>query len=102
MMKPRIEVPQDELARFCRANHIKKLSLFGSILREDFDAESDVDVLVEFEPGHVPGLGFVSMESELSKLLGRRVDLVTPKFLNRRIRDKVLESAVVQYAGSWP
>ncbi len=59
-----------------------------------------MDVLVEFEPGHVPGLGFVSMESELSQLLGRRVDLVTPKFLNRRIRDKVLESAVVQYAGS--
>ncbi len=100
MMKPRIEVPQDELARFCRAHHIKKLSLFGSILREDFDAESDVDVLVEFEPGHVPGLGFVSMESELSQLLGRRVDLVSPKFLNRRIRDKVLDSAVVQYAGS--
>ncbi|MEE8138745.1 MAG: nucleotidyltransferase family protein [Thermoanaerobaculia bacterium] len=100
MTEPRIQVPQDELARFCRAHHIKKLSLFGSILREDFDAESDVDVLVEFEPGHVPGLGFVSMESELSELLGRRVDLVTPKFLNRRIRDKVLESAVVQYAGS--
>ncbi len=100
MTEPRIQVPQDELARFCRAHHIKKLSLFGSILREDFDAESDVDVLVEFEPGHVPGLGFVSMESVLSELLGRRVDLVTPKFLNRRIRDKVLESAVVQYAGS--
>jgi predicted nucleotidyltransferase len=99
MTEPRIQVPQDELARFCRAHHIKKLSLFGSILRDDFDADSDIDVLVEFEPGHVPGFGFVSIESRLSELLGSRVDLVTPKFLNRRIRDKVLDSAVVQYAG---
>jgi predicted nucleotidyltransferase len=72
--------------------------LFGSVLRDDFRSESDVDVLVEFQPGHVPGLEFVTIERELSGLLqGRRVDLVTPKFLNPRIRDQVLTSAESLY-----
>jgi predicted nucleotidyltransferase len=94
-----ISVPKKELADFCRRNHIRKLSLFGSVLREDFGPESDVDVLVEFEPGHTPGLALIRMQDELSLLFGgRKVDLVTPKFLNKRIRDKVITEAAVQYA----
>ena len=80
---------------------ITRLSLFGSALRDDFGPNSDVDVLVEFKPGHVPGLKFVSMERELSGLFnGRRVDLVTPKFLNARIRDQVLNSAELLYVAA--
>ncbi len=90
-------VPPNELAAFCRRHHIRWLALFGSILRQDFGPESDVDVLVEFEPGHVPGLRFIGMQSELSRLFGRPVDLVTPKFLNERIRDQVLQRAEVQF-----
>ncbi|HSU80760.1 MAG TPA: nucleotidyltransferase family protein [Thermoanaerobaculia bacterium] len=96
-MKPTI--PKTQLAEFCRRNHIRSLSLFGSVLRDDFGPQSDIDVLVEFEPGHVPGLRLIRLQDELSRLFGgRRVDLVTPKFLNRRIRDEVLRSAEVQYA----
>ena len=95
-MKP--EIPKSQLAEFCRRHHILKLALFGSILRDDFRPDSDIDVLVEFEPGHVPGFGFIRLQDELSALFGgRTVDLVTPKFLNRRIRDEVLRSAEVQY-----
>jgi len=94
-------VPKAQLAEFCRRNHIRRLALFGSVLREDFGPDSDIDVLVEFEPGHVPGLRFIRLQDELSALFGgRRVDLVTPKFLNHRIRDEVLGSAEVQYAGA--
>jgi uncharacterized protein len=79
-------------------HHIKRLALFGSVLRDDFRPESDVDVLVEFQPGHVPGADFVTIEREFSGLLpGRRVDMVTPKFLNPRIRDQVLTSAEPLY-----
>jgi predicted nucleotidyltransferase len=96
-MKP--TVPKPQLAEFCRRNHIRRLALFGSVLRDDFGPNSDIDVLVEFEPGHVPGLRFIRLQDELSGLFGgRRVDLVTPKFLNHRIRDAVLRSAEVQYA----
>jgi predicted nucleotidyltransferase len=96
-MKP--TVPKPQLAEFCRRNHIRRLALFGSVLRDDFGPNSDIDVLVEFEPGHVPGLRFIRLQDELSRLFGgRRVDLVTPKFLNHRIRDEVLRSAEVQYA----
>jgi predicted nucleotidyltransferase len=98
-MRARISVNREEIAVFCRKNHIRRLALFGSVLRDDFGPDSDVDVLVEFEVGHVPGLAFIRLEQELSKLLGgRRVDLVTPKFLNERIRDRVLGDAEVQYA----
>ena len=98
--KVHIGIPQKTIAGFCRRHHIRKLSLFGSVLRTDFRPDSDVDVLVEFEPGHVPGMiRFVQMEKELSLLLGgQKVDLVTAKFLNRRIRDRVLADAEVQYA----
>ena len=99
-MSSKVEVHKGAIAEFCRQNHIRKLSLFASVLREDFRAESDVDVLVEFDPDHVPGFIRLSrMEEELSTLLGgRKVDLLTPKFLNRHIRARVLAAAEVQYA----
>ena len=101
MADPKIPIPRESLAAFCRRNHIRRLALFGSVLREDFTPESDVDVLVEFQPGHVPGLNFVSMERELSGLLqGRRVDLVTPKFLNVRIREQILREAEPLYVAA--
>jgi predicted nucleotidyltransferase len=95
----RITVPHDELAAFCRRHHIRKLSLFGSVLRDDFRPDSDVDVLVEFEPGHSVGWEIVDMEDELSKLFGgHKVDLVQKEFLYWRLRDRILDSAEVQYA----
>ena len=100
-MSPHILIDRDAVAAFCRRHHIKRLALFGSVLRDDFTPDSDVDVLVEFQAGHVPGLDFVSMERELSRLLqGRRVDIVTPKFLNARIRDQVLTSAEPLYVAA--
>lgn len=100
MDRPHLGVSAQTIADLCRRHHIRKLSFFGSVLRDDFGPESDVDVLVEFEPEHVPGfLGIHDIEQELSHLLsGRRVDLVTEKFLNRRIRDGVLATAEVCYA----
>jgi predicted nucleotidyltransferase len=96
--QPRIEVPKEKIAEFCRRHHIVKLSFFGSVLREDFTPESDVDVLVEFDPAHIPGLmRFVGMELELSEILERKVDLNTPKSLSRYFRDEVLAEAQVQY-----
>ena len=100
MGRAKIDVPKEKLAEFCRRYHIRKLAFFGSVLREDFAPTSDVDVLVEFEPGHVPGLGFFAMERELSGLLGRPVDLNTPGFLSRAIREDALAEAEVQYASS--
>lgn len=90
--------PKDLIADFCRRHHIRRLSVFGSILRDDFRPDSDVDVLVEFQPGHTPGWEVVDLEEELGRLFGRRVDLVNPKYLNPRLRDTILGSAVVQYA----
>ncbi len=97
---PRITIPKDKLEAFCRRHHIRRLSLFGSVLRPDFGPDSDVDVLVEFEPGRGPGyFGLFDMEEELSAILdGRRVDIRTPEDISRHFRQKVLESAVVQYA----
>lgn len=98
--KGHIDISKEQIAEFSRRHHIRKLSLFGSVLRGDYRPDSDVDVLVEFEPGHGPGfIGLMKMEMELSSLLGgRKVDLVTEKFLNRRIRDQVLANAEIQYA----
>ena len=93
----RIPMNQTRIAEFCRKHHIRRLSLFGSVLRQDFHPDSDVDVLVEFEPGHVPGLDFFAMEIELSEILGRKVDLNTPGFISPHFRDQVLEEAQVQY-----
>jgi predicted nucleotidyltransferase len=95
-----IEIPREQIADFCRQNHIRKLAIFGSILRPDFRPDSDVDVLVEFEPGHVPGLAFFAMQEELSALLGRKVDLNTRDWLSRHFRDKVLQEAETLYATS--
>ena len=97
-MSPHLTIDREAVSAFCRRHHIARLALFGSVLRDDFGADSDVDVLVEFLPGHVPGLRFVTIEREFSELLhGRRVDMVTPKFLNPRIRDKVLRAAEPLY-----
>ncbi len=93
-----IVIPQDRIADFCRRNHIRKLSLFGSVLRKDFDPDSDIDVLVEFEPGvRVGFIRLAGMEIELSQLLERKVDLRTPGDLSRYFRQEVLESAETQY-----
>jgi len=94
-----MDVPQADLARLCRKHHIRRLSFFGSVLRDDFGPQSDVDLLVEFEPGHVPGLRLISIQDELSLLFdGRPVDIVDPKYLNHRIRERVLSEARLQYA----
>ena len=93
-----IEISHDELAKFCQRHHIHRLSLFGSILRDDFHEDSDIDVLVEFEEGHTPGLGVITIENELSQLFGgRKVDMVNPKYLNTRLKKRILDSARVQY-----
>ena len=91
-------LPKEKIADFCRRNYIRRLSVFGSALRSDFGPDSDVDVLVEFTPGYVPGFSFFAMQDELSELLGRRVELHTPKFLSRYFRDKVQAEAEIQYA----
>ena len=92
-----IDIPVAEIEAFCERHKIRKLSLFGSILRDDFRANSDIDVLVEFEPDARTGLNFITMQDELAQLLGRPVDLNTPGFLSRRFRDKVLNMAQVIY-----
>jgi len=89
----RIPVPKDELASFCRRHHIRKLSFFGSVVRDDFTPESDVDILVEFEEGRSPGFAFIAMEEELGQILGRKVDLNTPGFLGR-LADRVAVEAI--------
>ena len=96
-MSPRITIPQDAVADFCRRHHIRRLAVFGSVLRNDFRPESDIDVLVEFEEGHTLGLDFFAMQDELSELLGHKVDLNTPGFLSSYIKDRVLAEAEVLY-----
>ena len=93
-----IDISLESISQFCRRHRIRRLSLFGSVLREDFTAQSDVDVLVEFQSGHTPGLTFFRMQEELSELLGRKVDLNTPGFLSRHFREEVLREAKVLYA----
>jgi predicted nucleotidyltransferase len=97
-VSPRITVDRQRIAEFCRKYHIRKLALFGSVLGDDFRPDSDVDVLVAFEPGQVIGLRIIDIEDELARLFGHRVDLVSEKYLNHRIRDGVLAVAEVQYA----
>jgi hypothetical protein len=100
MSKSKIKLPSEEIAAFCKKNHIRKLSLFGSVLRDDFGPTSDIDFLIEFEKGKVPGLiGLSRMERELSEILnGRKIDLRTPQDLSRYFRNDVLAHAEVQYA----
>jgi len=92
-----IRFPAEAIAAFCRANGIRKLALFGSILRDDFGPDSDVDVLVEFEPGTHVGLRFFAMERQLSELLRRKIDLNTAGFLSKDFRNRVSAEAEIQY-----
>jgi hypothetical protein len=98
MGKAKINIPKEKIADFCKQNHIRRLYLFGSVLREDFRPGSDIDVLVEFEPGTRVGLIRLSaLEIELGDIIGRKVDLNTPGFLSKYYRDKILGDAEVQY-----
>jgi predicted nucleotidyltransferase len=100
MSRVQIDFPQEQIATFCKRHRIHRLSLFGSVLRSDFRPDGDVDVLVEFEPGHTPGLAFFGMQEELSAILGRTVDLNTPGFLSPHFREEVCRSAEERYAAA--
>ena len=95
-MPTTITIDKSQIAEFCRRHHVRRLSLFGSVLRDD----SDLDVLVEFEPGHTPGFAFFAMQDELSELVGRKIDLNTPGFLSRYFRERVIAEAEELYAGA--
>jgi uncharacterized protein len=95
-----IEMPGERIKAFCRTNGISRLALFGSILRDDFRPESDIDVLVEFEPGVRVGLAFARMQEELAGILGRKVDLCTPRGLSKHFRDQVLHEAQELYVAA--
>ncbi len=97
MPRPRINISKSRIADFCRRNRIQRLALFGSVLRDDFAPDSDVDVLIVFESGAHVGLRFFALERELSDIIGRKVDLNTPGFLSDDFRDQVLAEAEVQY-----
>ena len=98
MSEARISIPKDRIAEFCMRNRVRRLSLFGSVLREDFGPDSDVDILVEFEPGTRIGLIRLSgLEIELGNIVGRKVDLNTAGFLSKYYRDQILTEADVQY-----
>ena len=98
-MNKQISIYKDKIAEFCKKHHIQRLAIFGSSLRKDIGPESDVDILVEFDPGRTPGFfKLFEMQDELSRLLGsRKVDLRTPQDLSRYFRNKVVEVAEVQY-----
>ena len=93
-----VELPLERIAEFCRRNHIRRLSVFGSALTEEFRPDSDVDILVEFDPAHVPGLEFIGMQDELSEMLGRKVDLNTEGFISKYFREEVKSGARTIYA----
>jgi len=99
-MNPALSIQKAKVAAFCAEQHIQKLAVFGSALRQDFRPDSDVDILVEFDPAHTPGLlGIAKLERELSKLFGgRKIDLRTPEDLSRYFRQAVLDEAESQYA----
>ena len=100
-MSARIEIPRDEIAEFCRRNDILRLAFFGSVLRDDFTPESDVDVLVEFEPGARIGFAFITIQDELSEILGRKVDMHTFRGVessrNYLLREEILNSVEAVY-----
>ncbi len=95
-----IEVPYEEVAAFCRRHHIRRLAFFGSVLREDFGPESDIDVLVEFEEGYRPGLEFFGMGDELAAILGRPVDFLTEKWIDERFLPRVQAQALDVYVAA--
>ncbi len=90
-------ISSKKIEQFCQKHHIRQLAFFGSVVRDDFRPDSDIDVLVSFEPGFTPGFDFFLIEAELSKLLGRKVDLQTINFLSPEIRPSVLTEAVPAY-----
>ena len=94
---PNIHIPTDAIRAFCKRNQIRMLALFGSVIQSDFNDGSDVDVLVEFNPGRVPGFQFFALQQELARILGRVVDLNTPGFLSPHMREAVLSEAIVLY-----
>lgn len=100
MNRAHLRIPPAALSELCRRYHVRRLALFGSVLRDDFTPESDVDVLVEFEAGKVPGFAFFALERELSELLGRRADLNTPGFLSRYFVEDVLREAENLYVAA--
>ena len=100
MNKLKIKVPRKKIAGFCQRYHIRKLAFYGSVLRDDFGPTSDIDVLVEFKPGHTPGLAFFSMQEELSEILGHKVDLNTSGFISKYFREEVNREARVEYVAT--
>lgn len=100
MTRSRIDIPDAEIRAFCQRHSIRRLSLFGSVLSDEFNDQSDVDVLVEFLPGGTPGLAFFGMQDELSEILKRSVDLHTPQFLSRYFRDDVIAMAEELYVAA--
>lgn len=100
MSRSRIDIPHGQIEKFCRRHHIRRLAFFGSVLRDDFRVDSDVDVLVEFQEGHTPGLDFFAMQDELSVLFLRKVDLNTVGFLSDYFRDEVLADAEDLYVAA--
>jgi uncharacterized protein len=93
----KIQIHKEEISEFCRQHHIKKLAFFGSVLRDDFGPDSDVDILVEFQPGHTPGLSFFSMQEELARILNHKVDLNTLNFLSPYFRKDIQQEMLVEY-----
>ena len=99
MLTTNLQISRQAVADFCRRHHIRRFSFFGSVVRDDFGPESDVDCLVEFAEGHHPGWYIIDLEEEFSKLIGGRVvQFVNPKYLNRHLKDRILAEAEVQYA----
>jgi len=96
-MLEEVRIPPQQIESFCQRHHIRSLAVFGSVTREDFEPFSDIDVLVDFEPGHTPGFDFFLLEIELSELIGRKVDLQTANFLSPEIRQSALSEAVTIY-----
>lgn len=96
-MNIKLDISREKIADFCRQHHIRRLALFGSVLREDFTGDSDIDVLVEFDPDHIPGLAFFAMQRQLADIFGRKVDMNTFKDLSPYFRQEVLNEAEELY-----
>ena len=98
MINQQLTLPLDEIVAFCKRNPIRKLSLFGSVLRDDFGPDSDVDVLIEVEPeAHITYLDLAGFQLDLEAIIGREVDLVTPNALSQYFKGHVLQSAALLY-----
>jgi len=103
MLATNLAISKDDIAAFCRKQYIRRLALFGSVVRDDVGLESDVDCLVEFTDGHHPGWHIIDLEQEFSELVGgREVQFVNPKSLNRHLEDRILAEAEEQYVGGDP